>query len=88
MPDVAVKRRVRDRPPHRHLAQRRRVFQVRQNRIIHRGASERHIRVGGELHPDIDNVPAFQDERATQWARIDAASFLTLEEKRRLAGLG
>jgi HK97 family phage portal protein len=45
-------------------------------------------RVGGELHPDLDNVPAFQEERATQWARIDAASFLTLEEKRRLAGLG
>jgi HK97 family phage portal protein len=44
-------------------------------------------RVGGELHPDLENVPAFQEERATQWARIDAASFLTAEEKRKMAGV-
>ena len=31
---------------------------------------------------------AFQEERAAQWARIDAASFLSVEEKRRMAGLG
>ena len=45
-------------------------------------------RVGGEVAPDLEGVPAFQDERATQWARIDAASFLTVEEKRRMAGVG
>jgi HK97 family phage portal protein len=44
-------------------------------------------RVEGRLEPDLENVPAFQEERAAQWARIDAASFLTLEEKRRLAGV-
>jgi HK97 family phage portal protein len=36
-------------------------------------------RVGGELAADLENVPAFQDERAAQWARIDAASFLTVD---------
>jgi HK97 family phage portal protein len=46
-----------------------------------------HERVGGDLHPDLENVPAFQEERATQWARIDAASFLTAEEKRKMAGV-
>lgn len=45
-------------------------------------------KVGGELHADLENVPAFQEERAAQWARIDAASFLTVEEKRRIAGVG
>jgi phage portal protein BeeE len=43
--------------------------------------------VGGELQPDLEGVPAFQEERAAQWARIDAASFLTMEEKRRMAGV-
>ncbi len=42
---------------------------------------------GAEAVADIDGVPAFQEERAAQWARIDGASFLTIEEKRRLAGL-
>lgn len=45
-------------------------------------------RVGGELVADLEGVPAFQEERAAQWARIDAASFLSMEEKRRMAGLG
>jgi len=44
-------------------------------------------RMGGRLEADIEHVPAFQEERAAQWARIDAAGFLTMEEKRRLAGL-
>ncbi|MDZ4761738.1 MAG: phage portal protein [Alphaproteobacteria bacterium] len=44
-------------------------------------------RVGGEIAPDLDAVPAFAEERAALWARIDAAGFLTLEEKRRLAGV-
>jgi HK97 family phage portal protein len=44
-------------------------------------------RVGGAIVPDLEGVPAFQDERATQWQRIEAASFLTTEEKRRLAGI-
>jgi phage portal protein BeeE len=45
-------------------------------------------RAGGGRAPDLQNTPAFQEERAAQWARIDAASFLTMEEKRRMAGLG
>ncbi len=45
-------------------------------------------RVGGGIVADLEGVPAFQEERAEQWARIDAASFLTVEEKRRLAGVG
>ena len=45
-------------------------------------------RVGGAVAPDLEHVPAFQAERADQWARIDAASFLTVEEKRRMAGIG
>ena len=45
-------------------------------------------RVSGELQPDLEGVPAFQEERAAQWARIDAASVLTVEEKRRMAGVG
>jgi HK97 family phage portal protein len=45
-------------------------------------------RVGGGLAADLEGVPAFQEERAAQWARIDAAGFLTVDEKRRAAGLG
>ncbi len=45
-------------------------------------------RVGGAVAPDLEGVPAFQAERAEQWARIEAASFLTVEEKRRMAGVG
>ncbi len=44
-------------------------------------------RMVGEIAPDLESIPAFQEERATQWARIDAASFLTVAEKRRLVGL-
>ncbi len=44
-------------------------------------------RVGGGIVADLEGVPAFQEERAEQWARIDSASFLTVEEKRRLAGI-
>ena len=44
-------------------------------------------RVDGGIVPELNGVPAFQDDLANQWARIDAASFLTVEEKRRLAGV-
>lgn len=44
-------------------------------------------RVGGGIVADLEGVPAFQDERALQWERIDSASFLSLEEKRRMAGV-
>ena len=37
---------------------------------------------------DLDAAPAFADERAALWARLDAASFLTGAERRRMAGLG
>ena len=43
--------------------------------------------MGGGIVADLNGVPAFQDDTANQWARIDAASFLTVEEKRRLAGV-
>lgn len=44
-------------------------------------------RAAGKLAPDLDAVPAFHEERAELWRRIDAADFLTLEEKRRMAGV-
>jgi HK97 family phage portal protein len=44
-------------------------------------------RMDGGIVPELNGVPAFQDDLANQWARIDAASFLTAEEKRRLAGI-
>lgn len=44
-------------------------------------------RVGGAIAPDLEDVPAFQDDRAAQWQRLEQASFLTPEEKRALAGL-
>jgi HK97 family phage portal protein len=36
---------------------------------------------------DIDHVPAFADERAVLWARVEASSVLTPDEKRILLGL-
>ena len=44
-------------------------------------------RVDGGIVPELNDVPAFQDDLASRWARIDAASFLTVDEKRRLAGI-
>jgi len=35
-------------------------------------------RMGGGVAPDLNGVPAFQEDTASQWARIDAASFLTV----------
>lgn len=40
------------------------------------------------VEADLDAVPALQPERDALWARLDAASFLTAEERRRMAGLG
>ncbi|MFN3642327.1 MAG: phage portal protein [Gemmobacter sp.] len=40
-----------------------------------------------ELRPDLDQVPALAAERDAQWARVAAADFLTLGEKRALLGL-
>lgn len=37
---------------------------------------------------DLDAIPALAVEREALWARLDAASFLTPEERRRMAGLG
>ncbi len=36
---------------------------------------------------DLDAIPALASERDAVWARLEAASFLTTEEKRRLAGV-
>jgi HK97 family phage portal protein len=44
-------------------------------------------RMGSGVVADLEQIPAFQEERAAQWARIDAASFMTLDEKRKMAGL-
>ena len=40
-----------------------------------------------ELRPDLDQVPALAVERDQQWARVGAADFLTVAEKRALLGL-
>jgi len=40
-----------------------------------------------ELKPDLDQVPALSVERDAQWARVAAAEFLTVAEKRALLGL-
>ena len=39
------------------------------------------------LKPDLDQVPALSAERDAQWARVNAADFLTEAEKRALLGL-
>ena len=43
---------------------------------------------GAILRPDLDLVPALSAERDALWARLQAASFLTDAERRRMAGLG
>jgi HK97 family phage portal protein len=40
-----------------------------------------------ELKPDLDQVPALAGERDQQWARVAAADFLSVSEKRMLLGL-
>ena len=40
-----------------------------------------------DLRPDLDQVPALAGERDQQWARVGAADFLTVAEKRILLGL-
>lgn len=39
------------------------------------------------IEPDLETVPALQAERDALWARLGAASFLTEEERRRMAGV-
>ncbi len=41
-----------------------------------------------EVRPDLDSVEALNPEREALWARLDAASFLTEDEKRAAAGYG
>ncbi len=43
---------------------------------------------GAILRPDLDLVPALSVERDALWARLQAATFLTDAERRRMAGLG
>lgn len=43
---------------------------------------------GVEITPDLEAVPALQPERDALWARLNTASFLTDEERRRMAGVG
>ena len=42
---------------------------------------------GTRIRPDFDQCPGLAAERESLWARLEGATFLTLEEKRRLAGL-
>jgi len=42
---------------------------------------------GCRIEADLDSVPALQPERDALWARLEAASFLTDEERRRMAGV-
>lgn len=43
---------------------------------------------GVRLEPDLDAVPALGPERDALWARLDAARFLDMAERRRMAGVG
>lgn len=43
---------------------------------------------GARVVCDLDAVPALSAEREALWARLEAASFLTPEERRRMAGVG
>jgi len=40
------------------------------------------------IEADLESLPALQDERDALWARLNAAGFLTDEERRRMAGVG
>ena len=42
---------------------------------------------GMAVEPDLDATPALAAERDALWARLEAASFLTAEERRRMAGV-
>ena len=48
------------------------------------GAQFTNVRIGC----DLDAVPALAPEREALWARLEAATFLTPEERRQMAGLG
>ncbi|MEG2499388.1 MAG: phage portal protein, partial [Brevundimonas sp.] len=39
------------------------------------------------IEADLDAVPALQGERDALWARLEAAGFLTVEERRKMAGV-
>jgi phage portal protein BeeE len=42
---------------------------------------------GARIAPDLDAVPALSAERDALWGRLQAATFLTDAERRRMAGL-
>jgi HK97 family phage portal protein len=44
--------------------------------------------LGCRVEADLDGLPALQPERDALWARLNAATFLTDEERRRMAGVG
>ena len=43
---------------------------------------------GCRIEADLEAVPALQPEREALWARLNVATFLTDEERRRMAGVG
>ena len=74
-----MERGVDDRVRHRHLAQRDILLQGRQRRIIHRRASERHHRIGGELV----EVGPVHEGLARQCREIDRVSPAEIAERGR-----
>lgn len=43
---------------------------------------------GCRIEADLDGLPALSAEREALWARLESASFLSRDEKRRMAGVG
>ena len=41
-----------------------------------------------QIKPDLDNIDALSSERDAQWARLNAATFLSIDEKRAAIGYG
>ncbi|RME94141.1 MAG: phage portal protein, partial [Alphaproteobacteria bacterium] len=51
-------------------------------------ALSRWLGEGAQLRPDVDAIEALNSERERLWQRVQAADFLTLNEKRALVGYG
>lgn len=61
--------------------------------LVHKVADAMSVWLSGrfeevQVRPDLEDVPAFSAERDGLWARLEAASFLSRDEKRQMAGLG
>ncbi len=61
--------------------------------LVRKTASALTVWLGGRfagirIEADLDGLPALQPERDALWARLNAATFLTDKERRRMAGVG